>query len=152
MTRKIGDDEQQIANLLFKRRRSLGAGSGEFRGDFLGFLANLAKNVLRVVPVEADRGRLLLQLEGAGQRGQGERHAVKQTGRRRALLRRLLARFDCAPLRGHAVGVERLGVAENVRMPANELVADRVDDVLEGESVLLLRHSGMEHDLQEEIA
>ena len=86
VTRKIGDDEQQIADLLFKRRRSVDARTREFRGDFLGFLANLAKNLLRVVPIEADRGRLLLQLEGARQRGQGERHAVKQTGRRRALL------------------------------------------------------------------
>ena len=54
--------------------------------DLVGFLADLGEHRARIVPVEADPAGLVLQLEGAGQRGQGDRHAGE-----RALLRRLAA-------------------------------------------------------------
>src|SRR5262249_25047946 len=44
------------------------------------------------------------------------------------------------------------GRAEDMRMPANHLVADCLRDVLEGELAALLSHARMEHNLEQEIA
>ena len=43
-------------------------------------------------------------------------------------------------------------VGEDMRVPADHLARDRLDHVAEGERVLLLRHAGVEHHLQQEIA
>ena len=39
-----------------------------------------------------------------------------------------------------------------MRMPAHELLGDRLHHVAEVEGALFLRHAGMEHDLQQEVA
>ena len=57
--------------------------------------------------------------------------------------------FPCDGLR---VGIFDGGIAEHVRMAAHHLVADRSDDVGEGERALLLRHARMEHHLQQQVA
>ena len=43
-------------------------------------------------------------------------------------------------------------IAEDVRMPADQLVGDGLDHIAEIERALLLRHAGVEHDLQQQIA
>ena len=39
-----------------------------------------------------------------------------------------------------------------MRMPSNHFAGDRVDHVAERERILLFRHAGMKHHLQQEIA
>jgi len=43
-------------------------------------------------------------------------------------------------------------VGEDVRMPADHLGVDRLDHVAERECILLLRHAGMKHYLQQQVA
>ena len=47
------------------------------------------------------------------------------------------------------VGVRR---GEDMRVPADHLARDRLDDVAEIEGALFLRHARMEDDLQEQVA
>ena len=43
-------------------------------------------------------------------------------------------------------------VGKDMRMPSDHLAGNRLDHVAEGERVLFLRHPGMEHHLQQEVA
>ena len=43
-------------------------------------------------------------------------------------------------------------VGEHMRMPADHFARDRLDHVAERKRVLFLRHAGVEHHLQQEIA
>ena len=64
MAREIDDDEEQVANLVAQTlRRTIR--SREFLLDLADLLAHLGENGMRVVPVEADRRRLLLQRHSA---------------------------------------------------------------------------------------
>ena len=42
--------------------------------------------------------------------------------------------------------------AEHMRMAANELLGDGLDHVAERERALFLRHAGVKHDLQQQVA
>src|SRR3989304_9998489 len=63
-----------------------------------------------------------------------------------------LLALDPAPESLDLAGLELAGVAEYVRMPANELLGKRLDDVAEIESAFLFGHAGVEHDLEQEVA
>ncbi len=64
----------------------------------------------------------------------------------------LLLRLDLLPhALGHA-GAARLFVAEDMRMAADHLRGDGLDDVAEGEFAGLLSHLRMVDDLQQEVA
>ena len=43
-------------------------------------------------------------------------------------------------------------VGKDMRMPADHLARDRLDHIAERKGVLLLRHAGVKHHLQQEIA
>ncbi len=51
-----------------------------------------------------------------------------------------------------ASGVKPCTIAEHMRMPPHELLGDGLDHAAEIERALLLRHAGMEHDLQQQVA
>ena len=65
---------------------------------------------------------------------------------------RLFGFFDLAPERLHAGRREVARVAEDVRMAADQLARDALDDVAEIERAGLLGHPGMEHDLEQQVA
>ena len=50
------------------------------------------------------------------------------------------------------LGGQARGVAEHMRMAADQLRGDGLDHVAEIEGALLLRHAGVEDDLQQEVA
>ena len=50
------------------------------------------------------------------------------------------------------LGRAALGVGKDVRMAADQLGGDGLDHVAEVEGALLLRHAGMEDDLQQQVA
>ena len=86
-----------------------------------------------------------MELRGAFQRRQGERHAGERTlvGVRGAFLR-----FDLFP----KMMATMFGIAEDMRVPALHLVANARDHILERELVGFLGHAGVEHDLKLEVA
>ena len=144
---KIADFRRRICRIFLKRLF-----------DFVRLFANFAQHGARIVPVEADPARLGLQLERAGQRGQGDRHAGERAlaGRlaRRGLFAFLLFLlcFDVFPKALDGLRVVRAAFAEHVRVPADEFGGDRLDDVAKIERVLLLRHAGVKYDLQQQVA
>ncbi|ESR27197.1 hypothetical protein N177_0176 [Lutibaculum baratangense AMV1] len=153
MTREVRDGEEEIPQLL--------AGSAtvpelDLGLDLVDFLADLLKDLARLGPVETDLGSLLLQLDRLHQRGQRGRHVVEQ--RLAALFaaqRRpagLLPLLDLVPRRLHRGRVLLFRRPEDVRVAADHLLRDRLNDVCEGEGAFLLGHAGMEHDLQKEVA
>jgi hypothetical protein len=86
------------------------------------FLVDFCTGTARVRPVEADAGGSLLELFGTQQGGQADRHAIQRAGRP---LGTSLGRLDLFPKVVTAISF----VAEDVRVAAFHLVADRVDDV-----------------------
>src|SRR5262249_40133324 len=70
----------------------------------------------------------------------------------RALLVVTLLRLDALPEALDRLRRQPLRVAEHVRMAAQKLVDQRPHHVVEVENALLLRHAGMEHDLEQEVA
>ena len=60
--------------------------------------------------------------------------------------------LDPLPQALDGLGGLAVGIGKNVRMPADQLGGDRLDHVGEIEGALLLRHPGMENDLQQKIA
>ena len=156
MPRQIDQREQEIAGFV---REFLGVAAIERGLDLVGFFADLAQHRARIVPVEADAGGLALQFHRARQRRLSRLDARQQRFVRR-LLRRpprrafgFLLGLDALP---GALDVRRrqsaVLVGEHMRMPSDHLSRDRLDHVAECERVLFLRHAGVEHHLQQEIA
>ena len=113
----------------------------------------LASTASGIVPVEPDLARLGLQLERAGECGQGDGDALERTGPAIGLrLGRLFLGLDALPQHLHFIGRGATRVAEHMRVPANELFRDGRDHVAEIERALLLRHAGMERDLKQQVA
>src|SRR6266536_4483606 len=111
----------------------------------------------RIVPVEADASGFLLQLERAGERRQAGRNARERVGLMPAGAfaalgaRVLLLGLDALPQLvdgGHGQGA---GIAEHVRMAAQELRRDGMDDVAEIERTRLLGHARVEGNLEQQI-
>ena len=78
VTGEVDGGEQEIADFRcsFGRRGSACRPAvAERRFDLIGLFAYLVQDGPHVVPVKADFARLLLELQRAGQRGQGDRHA-----------------------------------------------------------------------------
>ena len=108
----------------------------------------------RVRPVEADPRGARLDLGGAEQGREGERHAVEHAlrgpGRGGAgmpfLGLVLLPRLGLRRRRGD------LGIAKDMRMAAHHLVGDRRGDVGEIEQPGLLGHARVKDDLKQQVA
>src|SRR6185312_14560653 len=151
MAGEVRDREQEVAHLALER---LGRAPGDLGLDLGGLLADFRENRPRVVPVEPDLARFLLQLERARKRRQGERNAVERAGPCLAggELRALLIGLDASPERLHLGGVERARIAKDMGMTADELGGYRLDHSLEIEQARLFRHAGVKDDLQQEVA
>ena len=145
---QIGGGEEQIADFLFQRRGPRGA--VEFGLDFGDLFGDLWQDRTRIRPVEPDPRRAARHLDGPQQRGQGERHAVEHAFR--AAGRLAFGRLVRLPRLVLRRGRDDLGVTEDMRMPPLHLVRDRRGDILEAEEPGFLRHAGVEHDLQQQIA
>ena len=63
----------------------------------------------------------------------------------------LLLGLELLPVAQHLVGVLRRQVAEDVRVPVDELVDDALDDVVDGEAALASRELRLEDHLEQQI-
>ncbi len=64
----------------------------------------------------------------------------------------LLLGLDLLPALANATGCPRVALAEDVRMPANQLVVNAARDLLEIASSLLLEEQREEEDLEQKVA
>ena len=129
----------------------LGLGRGPARPLDLGeqlveLLAHLRDRPVEFRPVVADRGRAPLGLARLQQRGQRLGHVVEDAAAA------LLLGLDRLPALAHATGRPRLGVAEDVRVPADELLVDGARDRVEVAVALLLEQQRQEEDLEQQVA
>ena len=60
--------------------------------------------------------------------------------------------FDSLPIYQHIIAVVDMCVTENMRMPADKLIYNLVDNVLQIKAACLLCHAGMENNLHEQVA
>ncbi len=137
MPRDIRHDEQQIAELLDDTLRAAAASpSLSAIAAFSSAISSsaLARTGVEARPVEPDLGRALLQLDGARESRERERHVIEPRGGRRRAALGLLLVLDALP---HVVGEERIAarVGEHMRVPADHLAGDRIDHVGEAEAV-----------------
>jgi len=95
-------------------------------GKFAQFFGELLGDVAHVDPIESDARRFLLHLLSALQRRHAARNTIELRGSRRA--RRFL-RFELIQFCHTSATLRYRDVAENVRMPANHFVRERIDHV-----------------------
>jgi hypothetical protein len=152
MPREIGHGEKQIADLI---GQPVAAGTIDHFSFYLSeFLGNLIENLSRFRPIEADPRGAFLQLGGPGQGGQGERQAVELAGGRPlgSGLCGPLARFLLFPGQRLGTGAGHGAIGEHMGMPADHLVVERPNNVVEAIEPALARHLGVEHDLKHQVA
>src|SRR5690606_3238232 len=137
--REARDGEEQIADLVLELSRRLGL------VDLAELLVDLGARAARVLPVEADRGRLLADARRPEERREGEWDAAEHAGA--PLLPGL---HGLPPLAREAVLLGR--VTEHPRVPTDHLRADRVDHVVELEPALRGGELRLEDDLKKEVA
>ena len=155
MARQIDQCKQEIAGFFSE---FVGIAAIERGFDLVGFLADLVQHRARIVPVEADAGGLALQFHRPRQRrlsglDAGQQRLVRSFRRppRRAF--GFLLGLDAIPGVCHMRGRQApILVGEDMRVPPDHLSGDRLDHIAEGEGILLLRHAGVIHHLQQEIA
>ena len=87
----------------------------------------------------------------AGERGQRLGHAVERGGLRPAT-RRAFLRLEPVPVLDDGARVGRLGVGEDVGVPADQLGADPLRHVVDGEVPCVLRDLRVQEDLHEQVA
>ena len=115
VARQVDDREQQVAHLA--RERGVGV-AAQLLLDLARLLVDLGEGAGRVGPVEADRSGLLLHAVGRDQRGQALRLLAQQRGGAVAAFFELL---DLLPLAVGRLAIANLGLAVDVRMPADQL-------------------------------
>ena len=113
-------------------------------------LGDLRARARGVAPVEADLRHLLADALRPGEGGQRTRHAVENAATAGAV-GRLLRRLDLLPVGDDVARVARLLVAEDVGMPAHQLVHDAADHVVDGEGALASGNFRLENDLEQEV-
>ncbi len=153
MAGEVDHREQEVADL--------GTCGGTIAGSELGLdlvrlLADLGQHRERVVPIEADLAGLGLQFERTGEGRERDRNPGEGACGFLAVwhvaLLRSLRPFDAFPQALDRFCRETSFLAEHVRMTPHELFGETLDDVGKVEGPLLLRHAGMEDDLEQEIA
>ncbi len=140
---RVGDREQDVADLVLETHRISGV---ELCAQLGQFLRDLVEHQRRLLPVEADAGGTGAQLGGARQGGQAERDAGEGAMLGAGVT---LGRLVVVP--GHA-GIPGRLVAEDVRMPPHHLVGDQAGDGGEVEAVLRLAQAGVVDDLEQQVA
>ncbi len=146
MARELCRGEEQVPELL-ARLRPVSRGK---RGVELGELfAQLVDHTRSAGPVEAHACGPLAELGGPCERGQADGDTVEHTA---PAARRAFARLLRLPGRRYLRGAVRARLAEHVRVTALELVADRIDDVVECEDPGLLGDPGLAYHLEQQVA
>jgi len=143
--RHVRDGEQEIADLLPDGGPPPGAQGAAQLG---GLLVDLPHHPVEIRPVESDARRLRGDAQGLEERRQLLRDAVEHGAAGAAASFLVL---DLLPLGQDLVRGRQGAVAEHVRMPADDLVADLPHDVLEVEFPALLGDARLEHDLEQEV-
>src|SRR5688500_15459196 len=147
MPRQINDHEKQVADLFFQFvRRSLPS-----LRNLAEFLVQLLEHLLYARPAKTDLGHFTADLLGLGQRGLGSRHGIEQ----RFCLPTLLAFFlglYLVPSMLHDVRGLSHGVAEHVRMTADELTINRIERIRDSEQIPFGSHLGVKDALEHQVA
>jgi len=142
----VREREQEIAHLLLH----LGAAAAAERdSQLLELLADFLEDAVGLVPVKTDTRGLGRDAQGLEKRGQSAGYRSEHRGI--ALIAALLD-LDLLPLLQHLGRRRQASLAEDVRVPPHDLVADGAHHGLKIEVACLLRDSGLEHDLEQEIA
>ena len=124
--RKIYDRKEQIADLIFDQLSIL---RFNCRLHFADFFLHFRDHIFDFFPIEIDARNFLLCFVCSHQCRQRVRQAGEIMFFR--FLFRTLNRF---PLPDHRAAVAGIAFAENVRMPANELLRDLANNVVDLES------------------
>ena len=151
MARQVDHGEQQIADLgrrLCRSSRRLISASISSTSSRI--LASTASGSFQSKPTLPALACSLSARVSAGRATGTPASALVRSGGEAA--RRLFLGLDAVPQHLHLVRRRALRLAEHVRMAAQQLLGDRRDDVAEVERALLLRHTGMEHDLEQQVA
>ena len=123
---QIDYGKEKIADLVGQR---LAWTAAELGFDLVDFLPEFGEHCSDIIPVEPHLSGLLLQFQRAGQRGKRERNMAKRAGRglgrqpgRRTGLDAptLFVGLYPAPQRFDRRRVQAVGIAEDVRMAADE--------------------------------
>ena len=154
MAGQVDHGKQQIADL----GRGLVAVAGSDLGfDLVAFLADLGQHRQRIVPVEADLAGLVLQLQRAGEGGQGDRHAGQRAGRPAGLPPRAArSAFSSALMRSHRPSTsfgDRPRASPNTcgwRRISFSVIASTTPP--KSNAPCSSRHAGVEHDLEQQVA
>src|SRR4051794_12384945 len=142
LARDVDRGEQQVARRLEARVGVVG-GAGLLED------LELARDrvVGRRVDVEAGRGRPALHLAGVQQRREVLGHLAEDPG-----LAAGLGRLDRVPVAQDLAGVGDLGLPEDVRVAADELLADVLGDVGQRAGAALLEQQRQEVNLEQDVA
>jgi len=148
--RKIGDDEEEVSDFGLEFTRGGGAllVLCEFLADFGEFFVDLFGDAGGVGPIEANFTGLFLKFGGTKKGWEALAYAV-EVG---FFFVAFFGAFDVFPLGEDAIGAVDSGVAIDVGVAADELVADASGDLVEIEAVVFLRKFSVEDDLKKEVA
>ncbi len=146
--REVDDDEEQVADLVLDVFLSA---AGALLVQFADLLVELVEDLIDILPVEADSGRLGADLLRLDQGRLAARNALEEK-LGRFVLRELLFGLDLVPALLDVVGRFGGGIAEDVGMAANQLLVDGVERVCDGETAFLRGHLRVEDALQHEVA
>ena len=142
---EIDDGEQQVTSL---RSDGLRVPPGNGRLEFRHFLVQLVDHRGDIGPVKTSPGRHFLRLLSLQQRRQVARYTVEPGDPFPA---GTLVGLDLLPLPHDTVSVVDAGVTENMRVPPNELLADRPRHRLQVEAIGLARYLAVEDNLQQDV-
>jgi hypothetical protein len=155
---QIRHRKEKIADLVGQR---LGRTAAKLGFDLSDLLPKFDEHCPDVIPVEPNLRSLLLELQRARQRRQGEgdvaecaaRRLSGQAGRRAGLDAKTLFVGLCStPQSFDRSRVPPVSIAEDMRMAAYKLRRDALDHTPEVKQSRFLRHARVEDDLQQEIA
>src|SRR3954469_11412438 len=114
-------------------------------------LAHLGEDSLDVRPIESDRRGLLGDALCPDESRKSDRHSADGAPRRLAL-RLAFVGLDPLPVLHHLARPRDVHVAEDVRVPAGQLLGDAVAHGSEVELPFLAGDAGLEDDLEQQIA
>ena len=111
----------------------------------------LVEHLAGIFPIEAHGRGFGTDLLRFHQRREVARHRIQAAELGLAFVF-LFVRFDFVPAALHVVGSFRRAVAENVRMPADQLLRDGVERIVDAKLAFFGRHLREEDGLQHQIA
>ena len=150
-TREVDDGEEEVSELgehlrVGFRLGRRAAAAGELELDLGELLSHLRERAFEIRPVEPGRGRPPLHLARVEQAGERFGHVMEDAGAT------LLLGLDRLPTLADPACRVRLGVSEDVGVPANELRVDCPRDGLQVAVALLLEQQRQKVGLEQQVA